>query len=83
MAKQPGSEQPRGRELPPRQYPGIEAMNYANFPQQISFLYRRIFLGHAVAARDQKVFFVQTALAHHAMNKKTSATDVKHKIARF
>src|ERR1700693_1803396 len=83
MAKQPGDQPPCSRELPPRHDPRIVAMNHGNLPQQVSFLDRRIILGHAVAARDQKLFLAQTALAHDAMNKQTSTASVEHEITRM
>src|SRR6266550_2143535 len=58
-------------------------MNRDNFSQQLSLFDGRIFLLHAVAARNEKCFFAGGALARDAMNKKTSATSVEHEIARL
>ena len=58
-------------------------MDRGDLPQQVSLLDWGIIFAHAVAARDQKAFFAEAALAHDAMNKQTSATSVEHQIARL
>ena len=81
MAKQPGREQSCGGYVPPGHDPTVAPMDSSNLPQQFSLLDRRIILAHAVATRDQKVFFADAALAYDAMNKETFATSVEHEIA--
>jgi hypothetical protein len=83
MAKRPGGEQPCRGYLPPRHDPSVAPMDRGNLPQQVSSLDWGVILAHAVAARDQNSFFAEAALPHDAMNEQTSATSVKHHIARL